>query len=104
MAEPDPETPAEDNTEAVDPETLIGAYCKGEVEGWAESRANEEDNDPEIPFLVGVPQFVEGPLDGYEVDVPEQNIKYFKFTITGYDVIPESIEEAEEPQVEPASR
>jgi hypothetical protein len=71
-----------------------GTVVRARVMGWREAQAeNERDEpDPDVPALVGAPEFVEGALTSYLVDEPQAGLHYVKYMVSGYDIEADDVE------------
>lgn len=79
------------------PKLPLGTKVKARLSGWEESQADDyvasyEEGLDVVPSFDGCPEFVEGELEGYPVQVT-QTTGYFKHVVDGYDVDPETLEE-----------
>lgn len=60
---------------------------RARVSGWGRDESGDLGGADDAPSLEGVPEWVEGPLEGQAVP------GYFKHIVGGYDVDPEGMEQ-----------
>ena len=70
----------------LEPVLPLGTQVRGRPAGW-----NSPERNVAGPSLEGISDWVTGPLDGWEVDLPEQGIRYFKHVVDGIDVDPDTL-------------
>lgn len=83
-------SPATSDTTSIDstnPSLPIGTMVRARVSGWGRDESGDLGGADDAPSLEGVPEWVEGPLEGQAVP------GYFKHIVGGYDVDPEGMEQ-----------
>jgi hypothetical protein len=82
-----------------EPVLPLGTMVKARISGWDEAQeddyvASHEQSLDVVPTFDGVPEWVEGELEGFDVQVTS-SIGYFKHIVDGYDVDPDTVEKLE---------
>ena len=78
------------------PKYPLGTMVRGRQAGWDAAKEDDyvasfEQGLDIVPSFEDVPEFVEGPLEGFWVQVTAEK-GYFKHVVAGYDVDPETLE------------
>ena len=80
----------------VPPKFPLGTMVRGQLSGWEASKADDyvasfEKGLDVVPSFDNCPEFVEGELEGFYVQVTKDK-GYFKHVVNGYDVNPDTLE------------
>ena len=73
------------------PELPLGTRVRARLSGWGADGIDENADAVDVPSFDGCPEFVEGELEGYPVEVTNDS-GYFKHVVAGYDVDPTTLE------------
>lgn len=85
------------NIQKEGPKLPLGTIVRGRLSGWDAVKEDSYDDSFEkgldvLPSFEDSPEYVEGVLDGFYVQVTKDR-GYFKHIVDGYDVDPETLEE-----------